>query len=445
MVETIITVENLSKRYLIGHKAVGDGRYATLRDVIAREARRFARKARDFARGREIVQGDDIEEFWALKEVNFDVRRGEVLGIIGRNGAGKSTLLKILSRITEPTAGRVRIRGRVASLLELGTGFHPELSGRENIYLNGAVLGMTHKEVRRKLDEIVGFAELEKFIDTPVKRFSSGMYVRLAFSVAAHLEADILIIDEVLAAGDLDFQRKCLGKVKAVAGHGRTVLFVSHNMAAITSLTRRSIVLHQGRVVLIGSSAEAVNAYSAINTTNVKSTRNPPWGCGRHTSIRAARLLDDIGLPTTYYRPGAPLKIELEVETDGSRSISCEIMVRNQMKTKVGLASLAHFEGSTLPTIKGLYRVIMCLAPLHLAAGQYTIDLTTSVINQNWDHYVEAAIFFEVSFSNPAGLPFNFSQSDDYGAVALPLGKPTTIELIDAPAPAPTRMMTASI
>ena len=214
MSDIVIIVENLSKRYLVGHQSAERERYTALRDVIGREARNFARKAVDFVRGRQIVQGDEVEEFWALKDVSFEVKRGEVLGIIGRNGAGKSTLLKILSRITEPTRGRAILRGRVASLLEVGTGFHPELTGRENIFLNGAILGMTRAEIVRKFDEIVAFAEVERFLDTPVKRYSSGMYVRLAFAVAAHLEPEILIVDEVLAVGDAEFQKKCLGKMQ---------------------------------------------------------------------------------------------------------------------------------------------------------------------------------------------------------------------------------------
>ena len=207
----------------------------------------FARKAADVFRGRQVVQGDEVEEFWALRDVSFEVKQGEVLGIIGRNGAGKSTLLKILCRITEPTKGRVLLHGRVASLLEVGTGFHPELTGSENIFLNGAVLGMTQREIRKKFDEIVAFAEVEKFLDTPVKHYSSGMYVRLAFAVAAHLEPEILIVDEVLAVGDAEFQKKCLGKMNEVSRkEGRTVLFVSHNHAAIRSLCTYGVVLRDG-------------------------------------------------------------------------------------------------------------------------------------------------------------------------------------------------------
>jgi lipopolysaccharide transport system ATP-binding protein len=224
-------------------------------------------------KGRALVAGDTTEEFWALKDVNFEVKRGEVVGIIGRNGAGKSTLLKILSRITEPTEGRVEIRGRVASLLEVGTGFHPELTGRENIYLNGAILGMSRAEIRRKFDEIVAFAEIEKFLDTPVKRYSSGMYVRLAFAVAAHLEPEILIVDEVLAVGDAEFQKKCLGKMQDVAGGGRTVLFVSHNMGAVSTLTERCLYLAQGRIAFSGETSQCIEEYLSpqLSDTSAKS------------------------------------------------------------------------------------------------------------------------------------------------------------------------------
>jgi lipopolysaccharide transport system ATP-binding protein len=248
MSENAIVVENLSKSYLLGHRSEQRGRsnYVALRDVIGREIRNFARKAADAVRGRQIVQGDEAELFWALKNVSFEIKPGEVVGIVGRNGAGKSTLLKILSRITEPTEGRVLLRGRVASLLEVGTGFHPELTGRENIYLNGAILGMTQREIRKKFDEIVDFAEVEKFIDTPVKHYSSGMYVRLAFAVAAQLEPEILIVDEVLAVGDAAFQKKCLGKMSEVARGGRTIIFVSHNSAAIQSLCTHGIVIRKG-------------------------------------------------------------------------------------------------------------------------------------------------------------------------------------------------------
>jgi ABC-type polysaccharide/polyol phosphate transport system ATPase subunit len=258
MSDTVIRVENLGKKYIIDHQKQ-EG-YTSLRDVIANRAESVRRKLlKPF--DKQIPQ-QTTEEFWALKDVSFEIKQGDRVGIIGNNGAGKSTLLKILSRITEPTKGSVRIQGRVASLLEVGTGFHPELTGRENIYLNGAILGMSKVEIQRKFDEIVAFAEIEKFLDTPVKRYSSGMYVRLAFAVAAHLEPEILIVDEVLAVGDAAFQKKCLGKMEDVAEkEGRTVLFVSHNMQAISQLTRRCIMLARGRNQFDGSTDQAMMTY----------------------------------------------------------------------------------------------------------------------------------------------------------------------------------------
>jgi lipopolysaccharide transport system ATP-binding protein len=260
MSNPVISVELLSKSYLIGHDAPQES-YYSLRETIVRHGKNCARKIVDMARGRQVIQGDSIEEFWALRDVSFEVRQGDVLGIIGRNGAGKSTLLKILSRITEPTSGRVILEGRVASLLEVGTGFHPELSGRENIFLNGAILGMGKREMTRKFDEIVAFAEVEKFLDTPVKRYSSGMYVRLAFAVAAHLEPEILIVDEVLAVGDTQFQKKCLGKMKDFANGGRTVIFVSHNMNAVRNLCDKCCLLESGKVKMIGPSLNVIGDF----------------------------------------------------------------------------------------------------------------------------------------------------------------------------------------
>jgi lipopolysaccharide transport system ATP-binding protein len=267
-----IKVEQLGKKYLIKHQ--GKERYATLRDVIADKTKKIF----SFSGGTISEKTSSIakkEEFWALKDVNFEVNRGDRIGIIGRNGAGKSTLLKILSRITEPTEGRIGIKGRIASLLEVGTGFHPELTGRENIYLNGAILGMHRVEIKRKFDEIVEFSGVEKFLDTPVKRYSSGMYVRLAFAVAAHLESEILIVDEVLAVGDFEFQKKCLGKMQDVANEqGRTVLFVSHNMGAINQLCNRAMMLTSGRISETGATLDVVRSYYRSGIVNGQITKN---------------------------------------------------------------------------------------------------------------------------------------------------------------------------
>ena len=263
MADTVIQVENLGKKYILGHQQEGHSRYVALRDVISDGARSVVRRLRH--PGKRLPRPNQ-EEFWALKDVSFEVKQGEVVGIIGRNGAGKSTLLKILSRITEPTEGRIKLRGRVASLLEVGTGFHPELTGRENIFLNGAILGMSRAEINRKFDEIVEFAEVSRFLDTPVKRYSSGMYVRLAFAVAAHLEPEILVVDEVLAVGDAAFQKKCLGKMGDVAKQeGKTILFVSHNMAAVNRLCGQGIWIEKGQIYQIGMTGDIVNSYLSSN------------------------------------------------------------------------------------------------------------------------------------------------------------------------------------
>ena len=315
MSDSIIKVENLSKRYLVGHQADtrSRARYVALRDVIAQGAREFVRKTADMVHGRQIVQGDEIEEFWALKNVSFEVKQGEVLGIIGRNGAGKTTLLKILSRITDPTEGRVVLCGRAASLLEVGTGFHPELTGRENIYLNGAILGMTQWEIQKKFDEIVAFAEVDRFLDTPVKHYSSGMYVRLSFSVAAHLEPEILIVDEVLAVGDAAFQKKCLGKMQNVSGKGgRTVLFVSHNMPAIETLCGQAICLTNGEVSARGQCSEVITNY--MRHISEQSRNLLRDGTARH--IRSFSIKGADGGTRDAFEIGENITFEIKLHSD---------------------------------------------------------------------------------------------------------------------------------
>jgi len=303
-VTPIVKVENLSKVYQIGTKTNG---YTTLRESLTNALRSpFARLRR---------KNQNTETVWALRDVSFNVMPGEVMGIIGQNGAGKSTLLKILSRITEPTTGRAELYGRAGSLLEVGTGFHPELTGRENIFLNGAILGMTRPEIQRKFDEIVAFAELEKFLETPVKRYSSGMYMRLAFSVAAHLDPEILVVDEVLAVGDAAFQKKCLGRMRDISTEGRTVLFVSHNMAAIRSLCHRGILLANGRKIFEGTAGECVDRYLAEitqHTTNEVDIANVPrrWNpFDVPLRISKVRLSSRDGRPLV--RSGDPLEVEL--------------------------------------------------------------------------------------------------------------------------------------
>ena len=304
----VIAVEHLSKRYVIGHA----GQQDTLRDTLAHGVKGLW----SALLRRNQAHRATKEDFWALRDLSFEVQRGEVVGIIGRNGAGKSTLLKILSRITEPTEGRVSIRGRVASLLEVGTGFHPELSGRENIFLNGAILGMRRAEIRRKFDEIVAFAEVEQFLDTPVKHYSSGMYVRLAFAVAAHLEPEVLVVDEVLAVGDYAFQKKCLGKISAIASEGnRTVLFVSHNLGSVTGLCNKAVWLTQGRLRTTGPAAAVVLEYVRSQTEQTRSDYNfETFGSAERLAgrflIRSLRIND--GLPVTHRQP---FRVRLQFRT----------------------------------------------------------------------------------------------------------------------------------
>ena len=306
MSDAIIQVENLGKKYQIKHQAERQ-RYTALRDVIAEKARRLFSRSQTSDFRPPTSARSSSEDFWALKDVSFEVKQGEVVGIIGRNGAGKSTLLKILSRITEPTTGSIRLRGRVASLLEVGTGFHPELTGRENIFLNGAILGMSRAEIRKKFDEIVAFAEVEKFLDTPVKRYSSGMYVRLAFAVAAHLEPEILIVDEVLAVGDAEFQKKCLGKMQEVSKGGRTVLFVSHNMNAVQKLCGKGIVLKAGRIQFNGKVEDSIQHY--MRSVEMRSRVEFPMRNDRpsvtfvtldETELRSGNLVVDIGFKSPF-------------------------------------------------------------------------------------------------------------------------------------------------
>jgi lipopolysaccharide transport system ATP-binding protein len=313
MSEVAIRVENVSKRYRIGQNT--GPYYVTLRDRIAtaftNPFRRLSSRAYRPGLTPDNERRATDEYIWALKGISFEVRQGEVIGIIGRNGAGKSTLLKILSRITEPTEGYAELHGRVRSLLEVGTGFHPELTGRENIYLNGAILGMRKAEITRKFDEIVAFAEVEKFVDTPVKHYSSGMYVRLAFAVAAHLEPEILIVDEVLAVGDAMFQKKCLGKMQDVASEGRTVLFVSHNMATIERLCDRCILLQEGQVSKIGIPTDVIHTY--INTDQ---NQNLEWNrkgdFPPHAHVRRLTVCDEAGLPVKTVTSKSTVGIEIE-------------------------------------------------------------------------------------------------------------------------------------
>jgi ABC-type polysaccharide/polyol phosphate transport system ATPase subunit len=352
-----IEVSGLSKRYVIEHES----RHGTLRDTLHHAARKLWRRAR-------WGTGFQTEEFWALRDVSFSVQPGEVVGIVGRNGAGKSTLLKVISRITEPTAGRVTLRGRVASLLEVGTGFHPDLTGRENIYLNGAILGMNKQEIRGKFDEIVAFAAVEQFLDTPVKRYSSGMYVRLAFAVAAHLEPEILILDEVLAVGDAEFQRKCLGKMNDVAHRGgRTVLFVSHNLASVQQLCDRAIVLQHGRVIHDTDAASGVAAYLAL---------------GNQTKTAVADRLIGHGLEidTLSIRPGAITVFEeVQAHLVLRARVACTIhelclLFMNGVGQRAALADLRTEKGTYILAAGQTLDLRVKLPRTTFVPGSYSVD-----------------------------------------------------------------------
>ena len=305
-----IAVENLSKKYIIGHQR--QERYTALRDVLANGAKYFARKlCYPFA----ASENDPThEEFWALKDISFDIKQGDRVGVIGRNGAGKSTLLKILSRITEPTTGQIRIRGRVSSLLEVGTGFHPELTGRENIFLNGAILGMSKADIKNKFDEIVAFAEVEKFLDTPVKRYSSGMYVRLAFAVSAHLEPEILIVDEVLAVGDAQFQKKCLGKMDEAGRQGRTILFVSHNMGVISQLCSTCVWLDKGEIREIGQASSVVNSYMLSGISDLSGEKTFIDDPEKAAQLKKITLMDREGSIAQKFDCDHPITVKLDIQ-----------------------------------------------------------------------------------------------------------------------------------
>ncbi|NOZ71578.1 MAG: ABC transporter ATP-binding protein [Chloroflexi bacterium] len=400
MSDIAIRVENLSKRYHIGQL---HQRHDTLRDALVDALtgwRDRRRKTEDgIPRPRSSVPGPS-NAIWALKDVSFEVKRGEVVGIIGRNGAGKSTLLKILSRITEPTSGQAIIHGRVGSLLEVGTGFHPELTGRENIYLNGAILGMRKREIDKKFDEIVAFAEIEKFIDTPVKRYSSGMYVRLAFAVAAHLEPEILLVDEVLAVGDAAFQKKCLGKMGDVAREGRTVLFVSHNMGAIQRLCSHSVWLDQGEIAALNDSAEVIAEY--LNCTKSRSQHinlieaSREGDLGNQARISRCIIYDISGKPRSVFAFGEPIKIEIECKVlkqieDLSLLVGIDNIYGDRIITITSMEANVNISASIGEIIRGC----LTINDLLLRPGEYAITVGAFSGSAGIDRYENAA-FFEV-------------------------------------------------
>ncbi len=373
MSDAIIKVEGLGKKYIISHE--GARRYTALRDVITNKAKGLVTK--------KGTEQPTKEEFWALKDVSFEIKQGEAVGIIGRNGAGKSTLLKILSRITEPTTGRIELNGRVASLLEVGTGFHPELTGRENIFLNGAILGMSRAEIRKKFDEIVDFSGVEKFLDTPVKRFSSGMYVRLAFAVAAHLEPEILIIDEVLAVGDAEFQKKCLGKMNEVSQQeGRTVLFVSHNMRAIQDLCEKSIYLQNGAIKDIGATDTVIEHYLNTGTSQTYEGDDGP--------VKYVEV----------YQENKEINVNVKYKVDELHKLEIPnfgFVVYDQMNTPIfGFNPSLHIAipAGRVYNREGNIRIV--IREPKLLDGKYNLSFWFGVNSQFDIQYVRDAISFEV-------------------------------------------------
>ena len=407
---SIIKVENLSKKYIISHQNLK--RYETIRDTVADGVKNLFRKKNKHTK----------EEFWALKDISFEINKGERIGIIGRNGAGKSTLLKLLSRITDPTEGRIEINGRIASLLEVGTGFHPELTGRENIFLNGAILGMSKAEIKRKFDEIVAFAEIEKFLDTPVKRYSSGMYVRLAFAVASNLEPEILLVDEVLAVGDAQFQKKCLGKMEDVSrNEGRTVLFVSHNMGIIRELTQKCIWIHQGKLMAFGDVDQIINQYLNmginIDDFTVDLSNHESRIKGMKKILKRAELKNEYGDWSKDFAQSETIELSVEYSAiDDVKLAGMGFIIYNEQGFRVG-------SGNTYMKFKPPYSIpdkgkISFLIPARIfTPGYYMITISLGSHQGALEDKVEQAIAFSIHQSDIYGTGYLLTKEDGVAAL----------------------------
>lgn len=428
MSDVVIQIDNLAKKYDLG--VIGS---STLKHDLNRWWHQFrgrgdnsltvdsTKKSSTRSRAAEGHADSSPDELWALRDISLEVRRGEILGVIGRNGAGKSTLLKILSRTTAPTRGEVRVKGRIASLLEVGTGFHPDLTGRENIFLNGAILGMSHREIRRKLDEIVDFSEVERFIDTPVKRYSSGMYVRLAFAVAAHLEPEILIVDEVLAVGDAQFQKKCIGKMQSVAdSDGRTVLFVSHSMAAIQSLCTQGLYLKNGRPEYFGDIKEAVDSYIRPNS----GSRGFNKGCARMEAQDCDVLdcwIESDGNRVSTIRWDEEFELVLEITVHSAAYVSPEFLIRDSSGVPILFAPLGLYQGFVNSLSEGSYRIRAKCQGLRLASGTYRVDIMLADPGKRFYAYYEMGLEFEMADMAYGRSQWHFTQRQGQGWIPLSL------------------------
>ena len=401
---TVIRAENLGKKYLIRHEQQGQRfRYDSLSESLANGGKAFCNRLLHPFSARHKMNAK--EEFWALMDINFEIQQGDRVGIIGRNGAGKSTLLKILSRITKPTTGKVHIKGRVASLLEVGTGFHPELTGRENIFLNGAILGMLKAEIKRKFDEIVDFAEVEKFLDTPVKHYSSGMYVRLAFAVAAHLEPEILLIDEVLAVGDSEFRKKCLGKMEDVSQNGRTVLFVSHDMGSISNLCLKTIWIESGIFKAFDDSQKVIKQFISSSKSLAGEISWDDMGLApgnEYVRLKAVRIISD-GVTTA----DVMIDKEIRIEIDYFNLVEENVLVANMhLRDKMNAYVLASANlqsvclnidpWSVLPRPKGLYRTVCTIPANFLNNDSYSIDIAILNLMLEWQAWAKNVLSFVV-------------------------------------------------
>jgi lipopolysaccharide transport system ATP-binding protein len=420
MSEIAIRCEGVSKKYRLGQRE----RYRALRDTLTDMLYAPFRIARSVFRRSENRNGKTENILWALKDVSFEVRPGEVVGIIGRNGAGKSTLLKILSRITKPSEGMVEIHGRVGSLLEVGTGFHPELTGRENIYLNGSILGMRKAEIDRKFDEIVAFAEVEEFIDTPVKRYSSGMYVRLAFAVAAHLEPEILVIDEVLAVGDAAFQKKCLGKMGDVAKQGRTVLFVSHNMQAVQSLCHRAILIESGKVVATGGAKEVVARYLASISEMGSEIYWPAQSAPGNDEIKLTSLrVFTENSSGGVYSSSEDLSVEMEFDARMRHSALCiGFDVVNSEGVVIARSYQTDLPPESWPEIQLGLNKWCCTIPRGLLnAGLYYVCPKIGVHNMYWIVNLDTTVRFEVILDHGVSPFWNTLNGSNRPGVIAPI------------------------